>query len=111
VKPQFLIDAQLPSALARKLVELGYEAHHVHDFNMESASDLAIWSKASSMQCVIVTKDDDFIRIGLNQSGPPIVWLRIGNISRKDLLNKITLILPQLILALAAGEKIIEIQQ
>lgn len=111
MRPRFLIDAQLPSALARKLVELGYEAKHVRDLQMESASDLEIWLKATSMQYVIITKDDDFKRIGLNQSGPPLVWLRIGNISRNDLLNKITFILPELISALAAGEKIIEIQQ
>ena len=39
---RFLVDAQLPPALARWLVERGHDATHVHEIGMAEASDLAI---------------------------------------------------------------------
>ena len=39
---RFLVDAQLPPALARWLVAAGHEAEHVGDRGMEAASDAAI---------------------------------------------------------------------
>jgi predicted nuclease of predicted toxin-antitoxin system len=42
---RFLIDAQLPSALARWLAE-GYVAEHVGDRGLSTASDSAIWNFA-----------------------------------------------------------------
>jgi len=40
---RFLVDAQLPPALARWLSGKGHEAEHVADRQMEAASDAAIW--------------------------------------------------------------------
>ncbi|MGM0984784.1 MAG: DUF5615 family PIN-like protein [Pseudomonadota bacterium] len=40
---RFLVDAQLPPALARWLTEQGHHAEHVADLKMEAASDAAIW--------------------------------------------------------------------
>jgi predicted nuclease of predicted toxin-antitoxin system len=39
---RFLIDAQLPPAPARRLVELGHDAEHVSDQQLAAATDSQI---------------------------------------------------------------------
>ena len=56
---RFLVDAQLPPALARWLAAQGHEAEHVADMRMQAASDIAIWDHALASSAVIVTKDED----------------------------------------------------
>jgi predicted nuclease of predicted toxin-antitoxin system len=107
---RFLVDAQLPPALAWRLKELGHEAEHVYDIGMHAASDLAIWRKAAEIGAVIVTKDEDFVQIGKSSIGPKVVWLRLGNVSRKALLAKISEFLPQILEAIEGGECVIEIR-
>ena len=57
---QFLVDAQLPPALARWLVAKSFEAEHVGDSGLSAASDADIWDYALRRDAVILTKDDDF---------------------------------------------------
>lgn len=57
---RFLIDAQLPPALARWLAAQGHEAEHVADRGMQAAPDAAVWDFARQHHAVIVTKDEDF---------------------------------------------------
>jgi hypothetical protein len=57
---RFLIDAQLPPALARWLAAHGHEAEHVGDVGMQTASDTAIWDYALRENVAIITKDEDF---------------------------------------------------
>ena len=56
----FLVDAQLPVAMARWLAAKGHQAQHVSEVQMQSASDSAIWHYAHEKQAVIITKDEDF---------------------------------------------------
>ena len=58
---------------------------------------------------VIVTKDEDFIQIGRSAADPKIVWLRLGNVNRNALLDRISKALPQIIAAIEDGEHVIEI--
>ncbi len=62
---RFVVDAQLPPALARRLETLGHTAEHVADRGMASASDNVIRDYAASVGAVIVTKDEDFAIRGL----------------------------------------------
>jgi predicted nuclease of predicted toxin-antitoxin system len=57
---RFVVDAQLPPALARFLASLGEEAIHVLDAGLLEADDGEIWSFALANDWVIITKDDDF---------------------------------------------------
>jgi Domain of unknown function (DUF5615) len=57
---KFLVDAQLPPALARLLGELGQEAAAGRDVNLREAEDGPIWQYALEHSTVIVTKDEDF---------------------------------------------------
>lgn len=43
---RFLVDAQLPPALARWLTEQGHHAQHVADIGMMAATDNQIWQWA-----------------------------------------------------------------
>ncbi len=70
---RFLVDAQLPPALARWLVAQGHEADHVADLGLGGASDTAIWNLALRTGAVIVTKDEDFAqRQALSGGGPKV---------------------------------------
>lgn len=107
---RFLVDAQLPPALSRRLAELGHDAEHVFDRGMDDAPDWSIWTLAVELGAAIVTKDEDFARRrAVVTSGPPIVWIRLGNTRRTELLTWFEAVLPRVIEALERGEVSIEI--
>lgn len=107
---RFLIDAQLPPALARRLTALGHIAEHVDDVGLANASDRRIWDYALEHSAVIVTKDEDFpLREGLEPSGPAVVWLRIGNTRKQVLLEWFDALLPDMLASLEKGEHVIEL--
>ena len=107
---RFLVDAQLPPALARWLADRGHDAEHVIDHRLETTDDRVIWDFAQAQDAVIVTKDEDFaVRRSLAQSGPRIVWIRRGNTSRRDLLVWFDALFPDVLDALNRGEIIVEI--
>jgi predicted nuclease of predicted toxin-antitoxin system len=106
---RFVIDAQLPPALARRLEALGHHAEHVADRGLVSASDDAIRDYAASVDAVIVTKDEDFVVRRLLAGGPPVVWMRMGNTRRAALLARVEADLPAIVAALERGETLVEI--
>ena len=77
---------------------------------MEAASDLEIWRRASETGAAIITKDEDFILLGQRGEGPKVVWVRFGNVTRDALLEKMAAALPQIVAALEAGERVIELR-
>jgi predicted nuclease of predicted toxin-antitoxin system len=84
---KFLIDAQLPPALARWISAGGHEAEHVGDVGLLDASDIALWAYALRTEAVIVTKDEDFAERSIRiEPAPVIVWLRVGNATNRALL-------------------------
>ena len=106
----FLVDAQLPPALARKLSALGSESLHVLDIGLLEASDGQIWDYALAHKAVIVTKDEDFaIRASVSPIAPSIVWIRIGNCPNATLLAWFERELPTVVAALDAGNRLVEI--
>jgi predicted nuclease of predicted toxin-antitoxin system len=106
---RFLVDAQLPPALARFLASQGHEAEHLLDIGMERSGDKTIWEYAIRVGAAIVTKDEDFAnRIAIQPAGPPIVWIRVGNTTKQALLQWFEPLLPSVAAALDSGEKLIE---
>jgi predicted nuclease of predicted toxin-antitoxin system len=109
---RFLVDAQLPPALARWLSAQGHEAEHVLDFGSLQSSDREIWARAVSTGATILTKDRDFLTLrSLDRSGAPVVWIRIGNTTRRALLAAFARVLPDIERALAAGETLVEVTE
>lgn len=107
---RFLVDAQLPPALARWLTDRGHAAEHVSDRGMAAADDRDIWEYARATAAVIITKDGDFAaRRALAAAGPTVVWIRLGNTRRRELLAWFAARLPMVLEALERGESLIEI--
>jgi predicted nuclease of predicted toxin-antitoxin system len=77
---------------------------------MEAASDSAIWDCALREAAVVITKDEDFaLRKTLNDTGPAVIWIRLPNTRRRDLLARFESVLPDVLAALARGEALIEV--
>jgi predicted nuclease of predicted toxin-antitoxin system len=107
---RFLVDAQLPPALARWLAAKGHEAEHVVDRGMQAASDAAIWDYVLASSTVIVTKDEDFAqRKVLRDNGPVVIWIRVPNTRRQHLLTWFETMLPDVLAALERGETLVEV--
>lgn len=107
---RFLVDAQLPPALARYLAAGGHEAEHVVDIGLSGAKDQAIWEYAARVGAVIVSKDDDFAqRTFFGKGGPPVVWIRLSNTRKRELLLWFEPMLPRITEALERGERLVEI--
>ena len=107
---RFLVDAQLPRALARWLSANGHSSEHVADRQLEAASDTTIWEYALRENATIITKDEDFaLRKTLNNTGPAVVWIRLPNTRRRELLARLESVLPDVISALERGESLIEV--
>ena len=58
---KFLVDSQLPAALARFLTSRGSNRQHVLDVGLAEATDVEIWDHANRSEAVIISKDEDFL--------------------------------------------------
>ena len=110
IATRFIVDAQLPPALARQLSSKGEGAIHVLDKNMMESSDSLIWELALRENLVIITKDEDFqMRASISTEFPTIIWVRIGNSSKKSLLHFFDKKWERIKQELANGSKLIEL--
>ncbi len=108
---RFLVDQQLPPALARWLTTKGYAAEHVSDVDLGEASDADVWAYALARSAALVTKDEDLAllhRIG--GPAPAVVWIRIGNASRTALFAWMEPLIEQVVAALESGDRLIELR-
>jgi predicted nuclease of predicted toxin-antitoxin system len=108
---RFLIDTQLPSALARWLREKGHQAEHTLEVNLAQSKDAEVWRYAQEHGAVIMTKDEDFAEwVRRGRPGPAVVWLRIGNSSKRALLLWMETMLPLIIQKLEQKERLVEVR-
>lgn len=108
---KFLVDNQLPTALARFLASRGVDCRHVLDLGLRDATDTAIWEYASRNDCVVISKDEDFLYLASAPSAKArIVWVRIGNCRTKALLSLVERLWPKIEAGLNAGDRIIELR-
>lgn len=107
----FLIDAQLPPALARWISARGHESAHVSDIELLKATDPNIWEHARQQNAVIVSKDEDFVDRWLLDSAPvSLVWIRKGNCSNRALLIWFEPLWLDTVNRLEHGERFIELR-
>lgn len=108
---KFLIDAQLPPALANWIHSRGHEAKHLFDLGFHTAADPMIWKHAEREQAAIISKDEDFVDHWLLSDKPvPLIWIRKGNCSNRALLAWLEPLWPDTIRRLEQGEKLIELR-
>ena len=108
---RFLLDAQLPPALADWLREQRHHAEHVLEIDLAQKDDNAVWAHAARAGAVIISKDEDFAEwIKRGRTGPYVVWLRIGNCSNRALREWLEALLPSILKKLEEGERLIEVR-
>jgi predicted nuclease of predicted toxin-antitoxin system len=109
---RFLVDAQLPPALAVWFGERGHSSAAVRDVGLKSSDDGSIRNFALRRGWVLVTKDDDFVmaNLGLHE-GPVVVWLRIGNCTNKALFSWLETLLPEIVRQIESGQRVVEVRQ
>ena len=107
----FLIDNQLPPALARFIQsELNCSAIHVVDAGMRDASDAEVWRYASKRDLILVSKDEDFANMVLQVPTAKLIWVRVGNCRRMFLLELFRQMWPRILQRLENGDRVIEIR-
>jgi predicted nuclease of predicted toxin-antitoxin system len=107
---RFVVDAQLPPTLAESLSNYGLPAEHVNRIGLGVAADVDIWAYAVEHRAVLVTKDEDFVHLARRGTGgTSVIWLRVGNITNRSLWRALEPVLPEIVSALAAGDRVIEI--
>ena len=107
----FLVDAQLPPALARWIVGRGHQATHVFELGLQTADDPVVWERARKENAVIISKDQDFVdRWLLSERPVALVWIRKGNCSNRALLAWLELLWPDTLTRLEQGEQFIELR-
>ena len=78
---KYLIDENLPEDF-----EIWQGQDFVHAYRLPHLkSDTEIWNYALKNDLIIITKDADYYhRYLVSSGGPHIIWLRIGNLRKKD---------------------------
>ncbi|MDP4231695.1 MAG: DUF5615 family PIN-like protein [Bacteroidota bacterium] len=85
--PKFLLDAQLPRRLKGLFDEFGFESMHTLDLpNKNRTTDKELIRISVETDCIIVTKDGDFVESYLLSRKPEkLLLLSCGNMSNSDL--------------------------
>ncbi len=105
------LDAQLPPSLAKWIsTAFGIETDAVRDVGLRDASDSQIFLAARTAGAVVMTKDNDFLRM-LQVLGPPpqVLWVTSGNSSNQTLRAILERQLVSATALLNRGESMVEI--
>jgi predicted nuclease of predicted toxin-antitoxin system len=78
-----LIDAQLSPNLAIWVKDrFGIDCFSIKYIGYRDADDVDIFFKAREMEAIVLTKDEDFVKLLHRHGSPPrIIWLTCGNTS------------------------------
>lgn len=93
------------------LADRGHEALHAADVGLLSSIDEEVWHHAIKTGSVLITKDEDFaVLTRRSDQAAQVLWLRIGNTSRRALLGWFDARLPGIVALLETGERLIEVR-
>ena len=88
---KLLFDENLSPKLPRLLALLFPGSVHARECCLKGCPDEEVWEYARTNGFTVVSKDSDFYQRSLLYGPPPrLVWLRIGNCTRADLLSLLT---------------------
>lgn len=106
------LDNQLSPVLARWIAgQFNVVAQSVRELGLASASDPEIFFAAREAGAVVVTKDQDFVRL-LERHGPPpkVIWITCGNTSTVRMRQILATALPTALELLSKGESLVEVR-
>ena len=88
---KLLLDENLSPKLPRLLATHFPGSTHVRECGLLGQPDEDVWEYARASSFAIVSKDSDFQQRSLLYGHPPkLVWLRLGNCNRQQLIQLIT---------------------
>jgi predicted nuclease of predicted toxin-antitoxin system len=107
------LDAQLSPQLARWIEEtFQVQCLHVRDLGLRNAEDSEIFQKARDSGSVVMTKDEDFVRLVEQTGSPPqVIWITCGNMPNARFKSLLLKTLQDAISLLVSGETVVEIYQ
>ena len=107
------LDAQLSPRLLPWIEEVfAIQCVHVRDLGLRDAEDSEIFQKARGAESVVMTKDEDFVRlVERNGSPPQVIWITCGNMSNTHFKSLLLKTLRDAISLIEGGEAIVEIQR
>jgi predicted nuclease of predicted toxin-antitoxin system len=80
VSVRLLLDENLSERLLPLLLDRFPDSSHVRLLSLGGADDPVIWEQARSDGALLVTKDEDFLRLSVTRGFPPkVICLAIGN--------------------------------
>ena len=107
----FLVDNQLPLALAQHLQTRGLDCQHVLDVGLADGSDAEICRYAEAQDRVIISKDEDFLHLATRPDAKiKVIWVRLGNCRTSALIAAFEKFWPTLQSCLDAGDRIVELR-
>jgi predicted nuclease of predicted toxin-antitoxin system len=85
---RLLLDENLSESVLPALADLYPDSLHVRLLGAGGASDERVWRLAKEHGCVLVTRDEDFLRLSIVRGAPPkVVWLALGNCSNQEVIH------------------------
>lgn len=95
---RFIVDEDLPEAVAVELNKMGYWAKHVRQINLRGASDQKVFQYAQSQGATLITADKGFGDIRRFPGGTHygIIVMRLRNRSRNNILQRLNQVAKQL---------------
>lgn len=107
----FLVDANLPRRLARRLTPRGHISVNVSDWLSADAPDTLISRTAVERKHIIIAKDANYLQFARGGGRvTPLLWLRVGNCSVAHVVESVERHPPEIEASLATGKMIIEIR-
>lgn len=106
---KFLVDNQLPLAVAYWIARIGFDSIHVSRLGLEKSTDREIWDAALQQNRIVVSKDEDFFILATRpcEEGR-LLWLRLGNMRTNPLIRKLEERWEEIIAAFFEGQRIVE---
>jgi len=84
---KLLIDENLPYQIGKELSVEYLHATRISD----QATDSELWRYAKEHQLIILSKDTDFFdRLLLEGTPPKVIWVRLGNLTRQQMIETLT---------------------
>jgi predicted nuclease of predicted toxin-antitoxin system len=108
---KFIVDNQLPVALAKHLRARGLDCQHVLEAGLGDAADTAICRHAELQDRIIISKDEDFFYFAKQRHAKiKVIWVRLGNCRTSAILAAFERSWQRIESRLNAGDRVIEIR-
>ncbi|MEW6386146.1 MAG: DUF5615 family PIN-like protein [Thermodesulfobacteriota bacterium] len=106
---RFLLNMNLPRALARRLTEAGHACRHAGDIGLAQAADVEIMAEAERNRETIITHDLDYghLLAFSGDTAPSVIIFRLRNTHPEALFTRLLAVWPEVEQPLREGAIVI----